>query len=98
MRRMLITVTFFALSLSVQADDKGTTVELDGLKSTAPTAWKKQESTSSMRVAQFKITKSEGDPEDTEMIVFFFGKGGGGDVEGNMKRWKGLFKDAPADK
>ncbi|MBX7105430.1 MAG: hypothetical protein K1X57_15200 [Gemmataceae bacterium] len=70
-------------------------VDLDGLKSKAPAAWKEQKSTSSMRKAQFKIDRAEGDSEDAEVIVFYFGKGQGGGVEENLKRWKGQFK-APA--
>jgi len=95
---MLATIASLALASSVLADNKGTPVEIDGKKSNAPTVWKKQETTSSMRAFQFKIAKAEGDTEDAELIVFFFGKGGGGSIDDNIKRWKGQFKDAPADK
>lgn len=98
MRRILTTFAVLALTCPVLADDKGTMVEIDGMKSTAPAAWKKQETKSAMRTAHFKITKAEGEPEDSEVIVFFFGKGGGGDVEANIKRWKNQFIDAPAEK
>jgi hypothetical protein len=40
---------------------------------------------------QFSIPKVEGDKEDAELVVFFFGKGGGGEIEDNIKRWKTQF-------
>jgi hypothetical protein len=87
----------FAIGLATTAfaaDD--IVVEIDGLKSKAPASWK-NEKPKMNRVAQFKITKSDGDPEDAELVVFHFGKGQGGDVDANMKRWKGQFK-TPGEK
>jgi hypothetical protein len=102
MRRFQLATFASLLLFSIAFADEGTTIELDGLKSTAPAAWKKQppnpDPKFKSRVHQFKITKAEGDPEDAEMIVFFFGKGGGGGADANITRWKGQFKDAPADK
>jgi hypothetical protein len=82
------------------AGDKGKVVELDGLKSTAPAAWKQMEPDPKLgrfRVNQFAIPKSEGDKEDAELVIFFFGKGSGGGTADNVKRWKGMFA-APAGK
>lgn len=99
LRRLLITaIASVGIVSHAMAQEKGAIVELDGLKSAAPAAWKKQETNSSMRAFQFKVPKVEGDSEDAEVIVFFFGKGQGGSVDDNIKRWKGQFKDAPADK
>ena len=33
----------------------------------------------------------DGDKEDAELVIFFFGKGSGGSNEDNIKRWKGQF-------
>ena len=43
------------------------------------------------------MPKADGDKEDAELVIFFFGKGSGGSNEDNIKRWKGQFI-APAGK
>ncbi len=64
------------------------------LKYEAPAAWKREQPRSAMRKAQFTIPKSEGDAEDGEMILFFFGKGQGGGVTDNLARWRGMMSDS----
>ncbi|MFN8005532.1 MAG: hypothetical protein U0V70_00600 [Terriglobia bacterium] len=54
-----------------------------------PDGWVEQTPTSSMRKAQFSLPKSEGDPEDAELVAFYFGQGQGGSVEANIDRWIG---------
>src|SRR5437763_3438857 len=79
----------------------GTVVEFDGLKSTAPASWKKDEPTEQQRQFrkfQFRVPKEGGDADDAEVIVFFFGPGGGGGKEANLQRWKGLFKPPAGEK
>ena len=72
------------------AENKGPVTEIDGLKSKTPDTWKQQEPNSSMRAYHFIIPKEKGDEHDAELIVFFFGRGGGGGVKANITRWKGL--------
>jgi hypothetical protein len=86
------------LAAGAPAAGQGEVVDLDGLKSTAPAAWKKEEPNEqarAMRRYQFRIPKEAGDPEDAELVIFFFGQGGGGDENSNIKRWQDMFK-APA--
>jgi hypothetical protein len=40
-----------------------------------------------MRVAQYKLPRAEGDPEDASLAVYYFGVGQGGTVEANLERW-----------
>jgi len=47
-----------------------------------------------MRKAQYKLPRAEGDMEDGELVVFYFGEGQGGSVEANVQRWIGQFKKA----
>jgi hypothetical protein len=42
-----------------------------------------------MRKAQYALPKADGDSEDGELAVFYFGLGQGGSVEGNIDRWIG---------
>jgi hypothetical protein len=76
---------------------QGTAVSLDGLSSRAPAEWKEVPSTSQMRYKQFTVPKVGDDKADAELIIFYFGPGGGGGVAENIKRWKGMFQP-PAGK
>jgi hypothetical protein len=70
------------------ADDKGTVVNLDGLKSAAPSSWKAEDPSNTMRLIQFKLPKANGATEDAELVIF---KNAGGSVRDNVNRWKGFF-------
>jgi hypothetical protein len=66
---------------------------------TPPGEWKSRPAASSMRVAEFVVPRAQGDAEDGEVIVYFFG-GTGGSVDANVQRWIGQFQQpqgAPAD-
>jgi hypothetical protein len=74
---------------SAQGADAGrTVVDLDGLKSTAPSAWKEEKPSNAMRFMQFKLPHVDGDKTDAELIVF---KGFGGSAAQNVQRWKDQF-------
>jgi hypothetical protein len=73
------------------AGDKGTVVEIDGLKSKAPADWKQEKATKPFRVLQFKLPKVDGDPSEAELVVSYLEKGGGGGVDANLDRWKKKF-------
>ena len=53
-----------------------------------PAEWIEEPAASPMRVAQFRLPRVPGDPEDGELVVFYFG-GGGGAVDANLQRWIG---------
>lgn len=57
------------------------------LRFKAPDGWVKEQTTSSMRVAQYKLPKTEGDPEDALLVLYFFGPTQGGAVQANIDRW-----------
>ena len=63
------------------------------LKYSAPPEWVSETPTSSMRQAQYRLPRVEGDAEDAEMVVFYF-QGGGGAVQANIDRWVGQFTKA----
>ena len=54
-----------------------------------PEGWKREKPSTNMRIDQAVIPGPAG---DGEMAVFFFGEGGGGDVESNLRRWEGQMK------
>jgi gluconolactonase len=65
------------------------TVMAKDLKLTVPKAWKQQEPSNRLRLAQFVVPKAEGDPEDGEFVVF--PPFGGSDAD-NIKRWIDQFQ------
>jgi hypothetical protein len=54
-----------------------------------PDGWVVEKPTSSMRAAQYRLPKSEGDPEDASLVLYYFGAGQGGSVSANIDRWVG---------
>jgi hypothetical protein len=81
-------------ALAAEKDKKGTQVTIDGLTSTAPADWKEEEPSEiakKFRFKQFRLPKVEGDKGDAEVVIFFFGPGGGGSIQENIKRWQGMF-------
>jgi hypothetical protein len=63
------------------------------LKFTAPEGWISEPPTSAMRKAQYRLPRASGDPEDGELVVFYF-QGQGGSVQANIDRWIGQFRKA----
>ena len=88
MRRASALVLLVLTAGALRAADKGAAVDLDGLKSAAPSTWKEEAPTNQMRLAQFKLPSANGDSHDAELIIF---KNAGGSVRDNVNRWKGQF-------
>jgi len=60
----------------------------------APDGWTTEKPTSNMRVAQYKLPKADGDPEDASLVLYYFGAGQGGNVQANIDRWIGQMQQA----
>jgi hypothetical protein len=65
---------------------------LGGVTCLVPGDWTVQPAGGQFRVAQYALPKASGDTAQTLLIVFHFGKGGGGTVEDNVKRWMGMMR------
>ncbi len=70
-----------------QATSPASSTAAGELKFTEPAGWIKEQPGSSMRVAQFKLPRVEGDSEDASLVIYFFGAGQGGAVADNVDRW-----------
>src|SRR3954452_13677775 len=79
-------------SAPTPGDAKGEEVTLAVLKSRVPSTWKMEKPSNKLRVYQFRVPKAEANTDDAELVVFFFGEGGGGDTDANLKRWKMQFQ------
>ena len=68
----------------------GETLELAGLTGTVPAEWKKEPPSNSMRLAQYRLPKAEGDKDDAELAFFAF-PGGSGSLKDNLARQTAKF-------
>ena len=57
------------------------------LRFKAPEGWTTEQASSSMRVAQYKLPKVEGDKEDGSLVLYYFGATQGGTAQANIDRW-----------
>jgi len=65
--------------------------EAVGLRFSVPRAWERVPTPAEVRAAQWKVHRAPGDPEDAEVVLFFFGVGKGGSAQENLDRWFGEF-------
>src|ERR1041384_6511855 len=71
-----------------------TAFQKSSLKFTVPSGWIEEERTSSMRVAQYRLERAEGDTENGSVVLYYFGPGQGGSTAANIERWVGQMKQA----
>jgi hypothetical protein len=64
------------------------------MKSKVPDGWKEEEPVGTMRLAQFKLPKADGDDEDAQLIIYQF-PGGSGEPDANLKRQLAKFTGKP---
>ena len=70
-----------------QSATSSTQAPTGNLTFAAPSDWVVEKTSSSMRVAQYKLPKAEGDTEDGSLVVYYFGQGQGGGTQANIDRW-----------
>jgi hypothetical protein len=62
-----------------------------GLRFALPGEWTRVPAPSDVRAAQYRIPRVADDPDDGEIVLYFFGANRGGGVEENLNRWYGQF-------
>ena len=60
-------------------------VEVKDLKLTVPKAWKQEDPSNQLRIAQFKLSAAEGDKDGAELAISQFGGGGGAIGTGRLE-------------
>src|SRR5437868_3678411 len=73
-----------ARDIAAAEDKKGALVTIDGLQSRAPAEWEEQKPTNKMRFKQFRLPAAKKGEDAAELVIFFFGVGGGGSAEDNI--------------
>lgn len=56
-----------------------------------PPSFKRVPPSNPMRKASYVVPRADGDAEDGELTVFYFGPGQGGSIDANVDRWVGQF-------
>ncbi len=87
----LLVLTLLFVAPTLRAADKTKKVMAKDITLNVPTTWKQSPASNNLRTAQFAIPKIEGDRDDAELVVYFFGGAGGG-VNANLERWSGQFQ------
>jgi hypothetical protein len=70
---------------------QGVSVDLGGLRSRTPAAWKAEKATGPFRVYQFRLPRVKGDERDASLVVFHLGTARSGSNRENIKRQQNLF-------
>jgi gluconolactonase len=89
---LLATAVWFPSCARAAEPAKTHTVTAGEVKLAVPESWPQKETTSRFRLAQFAVPKTGGDAEDAEFVVYYFGAGGGGNVDPNIHRWINQFQ------
>jgi len=71
---------------------RGTPLTLLDYEALVPPSLATRPSTSSMRLAELSVPRTDG--TSAEVIVFYFGEGQGGSVDANIARWSSQFTGA----
>ncbi len=78
---------------------EGATITTATFRFDLPTAWRREQPSSGMRLAQAVVPGSApGEAGPGELAVFHFGAGQGGGVESNFERWLGQVEQAKGGK
>lgn len=59
------------------------------LRFKVPDGWTTEKPSSSMRLAQYKLPRAEGDKDDGSLVLYYFGSNQGGTAQANIDRWIG---------
>ena len=101
-RTLTIAAIFFVVSVAVWACGKQGPTATSGMQSNSAQSntnasgdlhfkaldgWVTEKPSSSMRVAQYKLPKAEGDNDDASLVLYYFGATQGGTAQANIDRW-----------
>src|SRR5688500_1221679 len=82
----------FSIACSQEAQKPAT------LRYKVPAGWVEEERSSRMRVAQYKLPRTEADTEDASLVLYYFGPGQGGTAAANVERWASQMQQADGTK
>jgi len=68
------------------------------LRYRVPAGWVEEQRSSTMRVAQYKLPRTETDTEDASLVLYYFRKSQGGTAAANVERWASQMQQADGSK
>lgn len=84
---LTLSLMVFAVAQEPEPKQEGSReIKVEDITLTVPADWKQERPSNRLRLAQFVIPAAEGDKQPTELVVSYFGGGGGG-VDQNIERW-----------
>ena len=87
MCKTILMLLLLGAACNLPAQQSSPATKQGRLKFTVPAGWVDEERTSSMRVAQYRLPKAEGDNEDASAVLYYFGQRQGGSATANVERW-----------
>jgi len=92
---LLFTLTFLStLPLSTRAAEGPGKFKVGEFEFTRPAKWEWVDvGNSPMRKAQLKVTSTDKQSANAEVVFYYFGEGGAGGTKANVDRWLGQFQE-----
>lgn len=87
--RVRSTVSLVSLALVACSGDDGWSLTLLEYEAVVPPTLVARPATSSMRLAEFDVPRTDG--THAEVVVYYFGPGQGGSADANIARWRTQF-------
>jgi hypothetical protein len=75
---------------AVEAKPADSGTRISTLDLTPASGWRKERPSSGSRYAQYAVPGAD-EQDDAQLIVYYFGPGGAGDLQANLDRWCGQF-------
>ena len=67
-------------------------IDMPGMSYVPPDGWIREDPTSDHRMIQYRLRGRPKEAGDARLVVYFFGEAGTGDVDANIERWAGQFR------
>jgi hypothetical protein len=92
-RIIIVLMLLFIAGCSSRSSNNSHSITVAGLTWIEPSSWEAGQS-QPMRVKTYIIKPVDGDSDNAECGVFYFGRGMGGNRESNLQRWENQFEQA----
>ena len=93
----ILAVFFLLATTGLMADEKET-LKVREFTFKFGDPWIRQQVTSSMRAGQLTYDHEDEKLKDVDVVLYYFGQGGGGGIQANIDRWIGQFDGTPESK
>ncbi len=67
-------------------------IDMPGMSYVPPDVWIREDPTSDHRMIQYRLRGRNKEAGDARLVVYFFGEAGTGEVDANIERWVGQFR------